>query len=341
MSASVMPADTAEQTIPFVKLTIDWTDPQGVVHPAGTMYQAASWQEYYELRAQPYIQALGELESPEMGDLDYDTFEALMEQLQHPEEWGDEAERAEAKRMGFLRPDGSADVEALRGWKSLNQQFVTKGTGFAGLPEETKAALRKQQAMAEQTAREQARKMAEVALANSGMTGKMMEAYDEANRSIADSRVRFEVQLANQDFAAQLERYRAYDEMFQRGQIAYKDYLDLKERAVSDALQAWSQEAATIMEQYRTEWEGVMHQAELIQAQAALELGVMQESLDYASDVFQQWVNEHLGPMEITQAEQLIKQMEIALDHADLNTLKDWIIAIGELLYAIITGGRG
>ena len=291
-----------------------------------------SYEDWLRDKYQKYINKMNALYAegnlPQMGNLGYDELERLMGLMEDPGQFGAGAEENEARSMGFFDAAGNPDVTALRAWKGT-RDFSNR----QGLSAEQETAARKAYGLTEQKSREQARLMAETAFGNSGgMLAKMNQAYDEANRDIADSSARFEVDLMNQDFAAKLQEQEVYDRQFQTGQIAYQDYLDAKQAGVAQAVQAWSMRADTLLAQYNTEWGGILNQAQLIQGAAALEMGVDQHTMDMMEQAFALSMSAQTAQYTFQQLRLMIDQLELEIDSGNMETLIALLGTITDLL---------
>jgi len=288
-------------------------------------------------KLQPYIDDLGELYDPEnlpeMYDTDQGALERLMNELENQPGWGKKAERSEARQLGFLKEDGTVDLGALRAWKQKAQGGVN---AFEGLTPEQEAAMRKAQGLGEQDAALRARKMAETAFGNSGgMLAKMQEAFDEGNRSIANDRARFELDLVNQDFAQKLEEQKAYDAMFQRGQLAYKEYLDRKQEATVEALQGWYLSAQALSQQYNDAWTGITETAGIIQSTAALAMGADAQILQNLLSAFNLSMLPEMTQKTFEQLDATIDQIERDIADGNFDNLITLISTVGDMIGAI------
>lgn len=294
-----------------------------------------SLEAWIQDQLQPYVQQYNDLlagEMPDLGGLNYEYLQEIMAQLANPQLALDEAEAAEARQMGFFDADGNPDVAALRAWKG-QQGFEFR----EGMTEEQERTARRAFGLTEQQNRETARLMAETAFGNSGgMLAKMQDAYDEAARGIADQRAQFEVQLMNQDFAMRLQEQQVYDAMFQRGQVAFDQYLQLKESMTAQALQAWSMQASTVMDQYQTEWQGLLNQAKMIQDAAVLAIGVNGATVDYLTDYFNLSMDVATSDQYIQQLNLLIEQMETELVSGDTTALMGFLTLLVQLITGLV-----
>lgn len=295
-----------------------------------------SWQDWFATRVQPFndmmLQVLEQRPTTDLSQLPYGDIGSLLEEAKTlgGGQWEEQAESSEARQMGFFDAEGNPDVAGLRAWKQ-------QGRTPEGLSPEREATMRREQAISEQTAQESARKMAEAAYgASGGMIAKMQEAYDEANRAIVDDRLRFEIETANEDFMAQMAQGERYDRMLAQGQVAYQDYLTMKQQMVGTALQGYFQQANLMLETYQTEWNAIGQQAQMVIDAASLSMGTDEHVLNMTRQTFEAMLEPYLAQLGFENLEAMNEAIRQGTLDANLGVFVDFINVIANVIGAVV-----
>lgn len=232
------------------------------------------------------------------------------------------AEEYAARQAGF------PDVASYRA--SLQQGATATLEGQQGLPPEQRALLERQnRAIAREMAEAQSRQVESI-LANTGSFNRAMASADEHAQSIADTRLRGEIMILNEDFARKIAQFEAqqgqYQTMLTAGQAAAGQFLQAKSQVVGNALAAYMAEAQTLQASYQGEVAALQTQAQLILDSAYLAMGVE----DAANKQWQSAYDQYMKP--------ILDDLIIKSQQRDMQFGFDDVLAIGAVIFGGILG---
>ncbi|HET6455432.1 MAG TPA: hypothetical protein VFI02_13595, partial [Armatimonadota bacterium] len=204
---------------------------------------------------------------------------------QGPDQWMSEADEYAARMAGF------DNVEDYRAYMQSKMPGSAEDYRAQAYTDEERAALAKQGRMATSAMRDEQMKQFEAMTGATGSWVRGMTEYDEYNQQIADTRLQRDLAIMGEEFARAMQMQESdaqqYNAMVSAGQMSVGDYLNRRQAGITQALDGFYQQAELKLQEYGTQIEGVLRQAEMIQKTALLEMGIDSHIIDYMSEQFE------------------------------------------------------
>ena len=243
---------------------------------------APGLEQGYHDKFDPYLQELRGLQMPTAPDLGgaYAGMQGLIDQLrQGPDVSG--AQSYAALQAGFVDANGAPDVAAYQAW--LQQQRPGAPTGGTVTPQ--------QQAYIDSVGRqmrEQQVDMVERILGEGASWAGALAAADEINQQVADTRLRFQMEAAEQNFANDLAAMQTFEAAVRSGQVSAEQFLTAQVNTISAALDGYMGQAQLMLQEYGANVEAITAQANIIYQSAMTAMGIETTVMDLMSQEYGQ-----------------------------------------------------
>ena len=248
--------------------------------------------QYYEEKRANYDKYFDQLaglqeQMPTMPDLSeqYSGMQGLIDRLQA----GPTAEDQNEALAFAARQAGFDNVEEYQNWmQGMRPRDISE---YQGLSEEERAQLEKQKRFALREQNESMRLAVEATMGATGSWTRGMAQADAMAQDIANTALKYDVEIANQDFARKMAQQEtqtaAYFQAYQTGSMSATQFLQTKWSGIQSALGGYYQQANLMLQEYGAEVQTIAAQAEMIRDTALMEVGIDSQIYEQMNQEFE------------------------------------------------------